>query len=533
MTIDRRHLLKSLPAAFSGSALWWLSPFGAQAQAPAENLGTLVVGTTTEPSLLTSALTTAGPTQLVSGKIFDGLLAYAEDGTPRPELATSWSVSPDGLTVTFQLRSGVKWHDGRDFSSADVAYSVLEIWKKLHARGRAIFANVDEVLTPDAQTAVLKLSKPAPYILNALSAVESQVLPRHLYEGTDPLANPRNNAPVGTGPFKFGNWSRGRDITLLRNDAYWGGRPGLERVIVLLKPDAQALASALEAGDVHIAEGLSPADVKRLSDNPSLAVHVSDSSFLLTNAYIEFNLDRPVLQNPLLREAIGHAVDRDFLARNVWHGYAQPADSPIPRSLKAFYTPDPTLPKFDLPRAEALLDQAGLPRNAQGIRLTLNADPYTAPATIQTARYLRANLARLGIQLNVRGQDTAQFINRVYTQRDFDLLIYIANPGPDPVIGLQRFFWSKNFKPGVPFSNGAHYANPEVDRLLEAAQVEPDSARRQVLYTQFQQLVAQDRVTQPLVWISSTLVSRRSVTGFINSADGVRGNFLQARLAAA
>ena len=178
-------------------------------------------------------------------------------------------------------------------------------------------------------------------------------------------------------------------------------------------------------------------------------------------------------------------------------------------------------------------DQAGLPRNAQGIRLTLNADPYTAPATIQTARYLRANLARLGIQLNVRGQDTAQFINRVYTQRDFDLLIYIANPGPDPVIGLQRFFWSKNFKPGVPFSNGAHYANPEVDRLLEAAQVEPDSARRQALYTQFQQLVAQDRVTQPLVWISSTLVSRRSVTGFINSADGVRGNFLQARLAAA
>ena len=132
----------------------------------------------------------------------------------------------------------MKWHDGRDFSSADVAYSVLEIWKKLHARGRAIFANVDEVLTPDAQTAVLKLSKPAPYILNALSAVESQVLPRHLYEGTDPLANPRNNAPVGTGPFKFGNWSRGRDITLLRNDAYWGGRPGLERVIVLLKPDA-------------------------------------------------------------------------------------------------------------------------------------------------------------------------------------------------------------------------------------------------------------------------------------------------------
>ncbi|KAF1023679.1 MAG: Oligopeptide-binding protein AppA [Paracidovorax wautersii] len=528
MTLTRRHLLQALPAALAGSAA--VPALYAQ-PAPSE-AGTLIIGTTTEPSLLTSALTTAGPTQLVSGKLFDGLLAYAEDGTPRPELATSWNVSADGLTITFKLRDGVKWHDGQPFSSADVAYSVLEIWKKLHARGRAIFANVEAVLTPDAQTAVLRLSKPAPYILNALSAVESQVLPRHLYAGTDVLANPRNNAPVGTGPFKFGAWSRGRDITLVRNDAYWGGRAQLERIIVLLKPDAQALASSLEAGDIHLTEDLSPADVKRLADNPAIAVSVSDSPFVLTNAYIEFNQDRPALRNPLLRQAIAHAVDRDFLVRNVWHGYAQAADSPIPRSLPAFYAPDPTLPKFDLQRAEALLDQAGLPRDAQGVRLTLNADPYTAPAAVQTARYLRANLARLGIQLNVRGQDTAQFINRIYTQRDFDLLIYIANPGPDPVIGLQRFFWSKNFQPGVPFSNGAHYDNPDVDRLLEQAQVETDAARRKALYTQFQQLVAQDRVTQTLAWVSRSLVARRSLTGFINSADGIRGNFLRARLAA-
>ncbi|MFT4191699.1 MAG: ABC transporter substrate-binding protein [Comamonas sp.] len=529
MTLTRRHLLQSLPVALAAAPL---ALPAARAQQPAAAAGTLIIGTTTEPSLLTSGLTTAGPTQLVSGKIFDGLLAYAEDGTPRPELATAWTASPDGLRITFTLRGDVKWHDGQPFTSADVAFSVLEIWKKLHARGRAIFANVEQVLTPDAQTAVLVLSKPAPYIFNALAAVESQVLPRHLYAGSDPLSNPRNNAPIGTGPFKFAEWSRGRAITLVRNEAYWGGRPALERIIVQLKPDAQSLASALEAGDIHLTEDLSPADVKRLSANPALDVSVSDSPFSLTNAYIEFNQDRPALRNPLLREAIAHAVDRDFLARNVWHGYAEPADSPIPRSLRAFYAPDPALPKFDLKRAEALLDQAGLPRNAQGIRLTLDADPYTAPATVQTARYLRANLARVGIQLNVRGQDTAQFINRIYTQRDFDVLIYIANPGPDPVIGLQRFFWSKNFKPGVPFSNGAHYANPEVDQWLEQAQVETDAARRRDLYTQFQQQVARDRVTQTLLWINRTLVARASLRDFINSADGIRGNFLQARLAA-
>lgn len=165
--------------------------------------GQLIVGQFPEPAVLTSGINTAGPTANISGKIFDGLLTYDFDFRPKPQLATAWEVSPDGRTIRFTLRPGVTWHDGHPFTSADVAFSVTEIWRKYHARGRSTFANVTSVETPDPLQVVLDLSQPAPFILNALVATESQVLPRHLYEGTDILANPHNIAPIGTGPFRF------------------------------------------------------------------------------------------------------------------------------------------------------------------------------------------------------------------------------------------------------------------------------------------------------------------------------------------
>jgi peptide/nickel transport system substrate-binding protein len=166
--------------------------------------GTLVIAEFPEPTLLTSALIAAAATNNISPKMFDGLVTYDLDTLePKPQLAESWEISPDGLTLTFKLRDGVKWHDGQPFSSADVAFTIQEILLKYNSRGKAIYGNVTDVETPDALTVVLRLSKPAPYIMAGLSGWITQILPKHVYEGTEALTNPANTKPSGATIFAW------------------------------------------------------------------------------------------------------------------------------------------------------------------------------------------------------------------------------------------------------------------------------------------------------------------------------------------
>ncbi len=142
----------------------------------------------TSPPTLVATNNTSGTAWIVGPKIFDALLQYAADLTPEPQLATSWTISPDGLRYSFRLRPGVKWHDGKDFTSDDVAFSI-GVLKVAHPRGRGTFANVTAVETPDPLTATIVLSKPAPYLISALAATESPIIPKHIFAGTDPTAS--------------------------------------------------------------------------------------------------------------------------------------------------------------------------------------------------------------------------------------------------------------------------------------------------------------------------------------------------------
>jgi peptide/nickel transport system substrate-binding protein len=537
MPLSRRHFV-------AGSAAWPAAlalPTAAWAATPAaagpQRGGTLVLAPGNEPPLLTSALTTAGPTQNVSTKIFDGLVAYDTNLQPQPQLATRWEVAKDGLSITFHLRAGVRWHDGKPFTSDDVAYSVLEAWKKYHSRGRSTFANVERVDTPNPLTAVLRLSRPAPFILSALSTAESQVLPKHLYAGTDPLSNPRNNAPIGTGPFRFVRWTRGSELLLERNPDYWDkGKPYLDALHFRFITDASAASAALETGSIHLAtnSNLPASYLGTLARKPGLQLHPRASLFSAGIAGIEFNLDRPAFKDVRVRQAIAHAVDRAFLLKNVWFGHGSVAESPIPKNFPDFYTEDVPRYAYDLKKAEALLEQAGLKRDSRGVRLAFTLDPNPTSSTLpQTAQVLKSALAKIGVRVDVRAQDFSEFVNRVYTRRDFDASIYSASAGPDPAIGTQRFYWSKNFKPGVAFSNGANYSNPEVDRLLEAAQVEIDLPKRRKLYERFQQIVQTDLPKIPLISPDTVVVASARARNLVVTADGILGNFADAWLAKA
>src|SRR5258707_14597173 len=188
MTVKFRPTRRATLLGLSALAL----PGGIAYAAPRRG-GTLTFLMTSEPNTLMSGTTTATTALTVSAKTTEGLLEYDYDIKPPPLLATEWSISPDGKTYTFKLRPNVKFHDGKPFTSADVAYSI-QLLKTVHPRGRNTFANVAEVQTPDPLTAVIVLSKPAPYLIKALTAAESPWMPRPTHESTDSPPNPTRKA---------------------------------------------------------------------------------------------------------------------------------------------------------------------------------------------------------------------------------------------------------------------------------------------------------------------------------------------------
>ncbi|QAY96623.1 ABC transporter substrate-binding protein [Methylovirgula ligni] len=488
--------------------------------------GVLKMVIPSEPIAL-SAVAFSGPSRLISPKILEGLIAFDLAGNPKPQLATSWRISDDRKTYEFKLRPNLRWHDGKPLTSSDVAYSISSL-RKVHPYGSATLVNVVGVDTPDELTAIIRLSAPAPALLGALRAEFSPIFPRHLYEGTDPRTNPVNNAPIGTGPFKFLDWERGSHVTLIRNPDYWDHpKPYIDRLIIKFIGDGSARVAAFETGDVDIGGGnpVPPNEFDRVLQLPELRSDARGYAWLGFLTQLLFNLDRHPFNILAVRQAIAHAIDVPRMLNIIWYGRGVVSNSPIVPDLKPFHVDVPAHP-YDLMRANALLDSAGLPRGGDGIRFRLAFDylPY-GDEYRQLAQYIRASLSRVGIEVSIRSQDFGAYVRRIYTERDFDFAhITVANDY-DPTVGVQKLFWSKMFRPGIPFSNGAHYTNPRVDELLEAASTEIDINKRVAQYREFQLIVSQDLPHINLLSLTNYTIYHRKVRNHTVTVEGLAGNF--------
>lgn len=495
----------------------------------AQDKGTLNLLVNPEPPTLVAIANTADPTIKVSSKIHEGLLAYDGQLNPKPSLAVAWSISDDGLVYLFTLRQGVTWHDGKPFTAEDVVFS-LQTLQQQHPRGRNTFSTVTGIDSPRADQVRLRLSQPAPYLIKAFSAAESPIIPRHLYAGQDVASHPANSAPVGTGPFMFDHWARGQYVVLKRNPNYWDtGKPKLDKLVIKFLPDPAARVAAFESGSLDIG-GQNPvplSEIARLRKNPRLQIRQGNDQASAAQTLLEFNLDNAYLKDLRVRQAIAHAINREVIKNTVWYGYAQVSPTPI-ASGTLYHDATPSPYNYDLAVANRLLDEAGWPRKGDGRRFALTIDYLpVGEGSRREAEYLKAALSRIGIALTLRSQDFSAYAKRIYTDRDFDLTTTLMGNGFDPVIGVQRLYWSKNFKPGVPFSNGSHYANPRVDSLLEQAAVERDETRRKALYREFQQIVAQELPNISLIRSLRLSVVNQRVHDLDQDADdgGLNGNF--------
>ncbi len=483
-----------------------------------------------EPATLSSINNTSTP--LTSGKIFDGLATYDYDLNPSPQLATSWEIAPDGLKYTFKLREGVTWHDGQPFTSADAAFSILRL-KEGHPRGRATFANVVEANTPDPLTLELVLSKPAPYLMVALGASESPIVPKHLYEGVDIATPPDPDLLIGTGPFVLKEWVRGSYALLEKNQNYWDKpKPYLDRVVLRFITDAAARGAAFEAGDLDLG-ALVPvplADLPRFEQDPRFTVLKRDFAYTGAQNQIFFNLEQPVIQNKKLREAIAHSLDLQRIVDTVFYGAAKVSPSPISVALGPWNDPTVTARAYDPELAKKLLDEAGLPVQADGTRVKLRL-LYNPFIDGRLADFVRQSLREVGIDAVIERLEFGAYVKAVYTDRQFDLTIESLTNVFDPTVGVQRGYWSKNFKPGLPFSNSAAYQSEEADRLLEAAAIEVDQAKRKELFNQFQRLVHEDIPSIDLISPLEVIISDKRLRNFAVGAEGAAGNWADAYFA--
>ena len=529
--MKRRDFTKLMLASGVAGASGTVSFMGDGIAYAQTNNGGLTAIIQPEPPILVLALNQQLPVGLVGGKIYEGLLSYDFALSPVSQLAESWEISDDGLTYTFNLYQNVKWHDGAPFTAADVVFSCDVMLKEVHPRARGNFERCESITAKDDHTVVFTLKEPfAPFIL-AFDAGSAPMMPKHLYDGTDYKNAPANDTPVGTGPFKLGEWVRGSHIRLAANpDYYIDGAPHLTEIYYRVIPDAASRAVAMETGETQLSQlsDVETFDVQRLADLPHLTLTTKGYELFSPILWFEPNLRRAPFDDLRFRKAMMHLLDKQFIVERIMFGLAAPATGPIASTTK-FYDSAVTTYDLNVEKATALLDDMGLTADRDGKRTTIHH--LVVPAGemwTRLAEYFRQAMAPAGIEVILDSTDLGGWSHAV-ANWDYDTTCNMLYQYGDPALGVARSYISSNIRKGVMFSNTEGYENPEVDRLFAEAATQTTAEAQQDRYTQVQKLLVDDL---PVLWMTEqkfpTLYDSQ-LEDLIVTATGVNDNFAKAK----
>lgn len=479
-----------------------------------------------EPPMLNLAVSQLTPTQMVSGKIFLSLLTYDVNLKPLPSLARSWTVSPDGLTYTFQLEPNAKWHDGKPLTAEDVIYTVREFLPVTHPRAKAVFGRCEAITAPDPHTLVFKLAAPFGPFLSAFDISNLPVMPKHIYAGTDVTKNPANINPIGSGPYKLKEWVRGSHIHLVRNDDYFKpGLPHLDAIIYRVMPDGASRALGLENGTVQLTQwtDLELFDAQKLAKQSNLTMTTKGYEYFAPIMWLEMNNRTAPMNDKRFRQAVMHAIDRNFIKDRILYGFGKVATGPV-NSKTRFYEPNVKKYDFNIARANALLDEMGLKPDAKGIRARLRFPVSPYGEMVQRAcEYIRQCMSKIGVAVTLESTDPGSYTQRI-SNWDYDLNLSWLYQFGDPALGVTRNYVTSNIRK-ILFTNTVGYSNPEVDRVAEAAAVEIDDAKRQALYSEMQKLLVEDVPIAWLVEMEFPTIHDKRIQNLVTTAIGIHESF--------
>lgn len=467
---------------------------------------TVVVLIESSPTNLDPRVGIDAPSERIDSLIFDDLLSRGEDLNVAPGLAERWEI-PDPLTYVFHLHQGVTFHDGRALTARDVKWTFDSLLQgKIHSVKAAVYKYVDHIDAPDDFTVIFHLKEQDATLLWNLSDGAIGIVP----SGS---GDEMTRHPIGSGPFKFVSAETDREVTLERNDHYWGERAKLARVRFAVVPDETTEALELRKGSGDIAiNSLTPDTVLTLAREPGLAVERGPGTRF---AYLGFNLRDPILKNVRVRQAIAYALDRRPMIDYLWRGQAELARSVLPTQSWAYNGDVPSY-QHDPERARQLLDAAGYPP-VNGVRFHITMKTSTDANTRLMVAVIQQQLRDVGIALDIRSFEPATFLSDVIRGafQMYGLRWIGGNEDPDI---FEYAFHSAKFPPNG--ANRGFYSNPRVDALIDKARREVDPKLRKPLYAEVQRTLAEELPYIDLWYLDNVLVHTRRVRDLKLNPEG-------------
>ncbi len=455
----------------------------------------LIEGAIGDASNLIPMLSSDSASHNVMGLIANGLVKYDKNLVLTGDLAESWEISDDGLTITFHLRERVKWHDGVEFTAEDVLFGYRTIIDpKVPTAYAGDFMEVEKAEVLDKYTFRVTYKKPFAPALGSWGSLV--VLPRHLLKGVDITKSPLTRHPIGTGPYKFKEWKTGEKIVLTVNSEYFEGRPYIDGYIYRIIPDPATMFLELKSGGVD-QMGLTPTQYLRQTKSPKIKKNYRKYQYLaFAYTYLGYNLKNPLFQDQRVRQAICHAINKEEIVEGVLLGLGEVATGPYKPGTWQ-YNPRVKRYSYDPDKAKKLLKEAGwIDSGGDGI---LKKDGKPFQFTILTnqgnnqraksAEIIQRRLKTIGMKIMIRTVEWAAFINEFIDKKNFEAVILGWSLGQDPDI---YDIWHSS-KTGPKELNFISYANTEVDSLLEEGRHTFDIEKRKELYFRLQEILAEEQ----------------------------------------
>ena len=428
--------------------------------------------------------------EVVYANVFEGLTRIGPDGSVQPDLAESWQVADDGKSYTFHLRPGVTFHDGATFDAQDVVFSLdrARAPDSTNAQ-KTLFEGIDKVEAIDPQTVRVTLKSP------------DGAFPFKMAWGDAVMVDPASikdiaTRPVGTGPFKFGEWKQGDHITLTAYDGYWGKKPALKTATFRFIADPTAAFAAIMAGDIDAFPIYpAPETLAQIQTDPRFKVLVGTTE---GETILAMNNARPPLDNVKVREAIAHAINRQDLIDGAMFGYGTPIGTHF-----APHNPDYTdltaQSAYDPELSKKLLAEAGV--RDLTLRLALPPPPYAR----RGGEIIAAELRAIGIQTQITNMEWAQWLEQVYKNADYDLtIISHVEPMDIGIYGREKYYFN--------------YRNPAFRETMSRLDATTDPAQRSALLKQAQQIISDDYVNAYLFQLPKTGVAKAEIEGLWENA---------------
>ncbi|WP_100229614.1 ABC transporter substrate-binding protein [Winslowiella toletana] len=461
----------------------------------------LLIGQVAEPQSLDPQVATAANDSRILVNVYDGLVRNGAGKLDiEPALATSWQISPDGLTYRFQLRENVRFQDGTPFNADAAKFTfqrMLDQQNPWHNTGpfplSFFFSSIKSIDTPDEHTLVFHLKEPfAPLLSNLATPTGLIVSPAAVKKyGKD-----FGRHPVGTGAFQFAEWQASQRVVVTANSAYWDGKPAVNTVVFRPITDGNTRVAEMLSGGIDAMVEVPPDTVKLFAKKSKrFRLYETTGPHVW---YVMLNTRVPPFNDLRVRQAVNYAVNKQSLVDNILQGSAGVADGPIPAAFHWATSQEVTAYPYDPAKARQLLKAAGAEGATLTFYVTEGGSGMLDPVPMATA--IQADLKAVGLNVNIKTYEWNTYLSKVNAgldnQTNMAEMAWMTNdPDTLPFLTLRSDAWPQ--KGGF---NSGYYSNPQVDKLLEQARLTTDNAARGQLYRQVQQRVHNDA---PWIFVAS------------------------------